>query len=92
LLQAHVDHDFNHSVSCAVTKGVVDVLEVIQIEQHHADLPVDPVCLHQRALELILEFRAIWKSGQRIFHGHTTNSRFRLYPVGDIRKCANRVT
>ena len=66
-----------------MAEGVVDVLEVVEIDEQHRDLP-RAAAPAQRVLELGLEQQAIGQAGQRIVMRHVLDLRFGLLLLGDI--------
>ena len=56
-------------VALAAAEGVVDRLEVIDVDQHHRDLPAHAAGTLERDRQAILEQRAVGKTRQRIVHG-----------------------
>ena len=60
--------DLQHLVADRVTQAVVDRLEMIEVDQQHADRPVAPDLLRQQRLGVLQEGAAVEQAGQRIDH------------------------
>ena len=57
-------HQLERTVACAVPVAVVDLLQVVDVDHHHGDLAVVPLCKSHLALDCALELAAVGQSGE----------------------------
>ena len=61
---------FQHLVASFVAVAVVDVLEIVQVDEHDHQTPVMPSCLSQAMFQPVVEQRAVvGKAGQLVMEG-----------------------
>ena len=72
-------------IAGGVTPGVVDQLEVVEVDEHHSDRAV-ALTLHtrQRLLETVSEKCAVGQAGQVIVHGAPTQLVLDAAHLGDV--------
>ena len=69
---------------------IVDFLEMVEIEQHHGDLPAAPARSRQGTGQPVPEQHAIRQAGQRIVQREMAHLLLRRLALGDIHRRADR--
>ena len=74
-----------HLVAGGVAERVVDVLEAVQVDEHHRGLLAVALARGQRLGEPVFQQAAVGQPGQRVVVGEVLRARLGLAPVGDLR-------
>ena len=82
---------FEQFVANAVSKGIVDVLEIVQIEEHQGQRLMAPVRQTDGKIASDMQQRPVRQAGQRIEMGQPLDTFFRFFSFGQIGKGANIV-
>ena len=80
-----------HRVAHRVTKGVVDVLEVVEVEKHHRHHVVVPAGAAQGGVDAVVEQAAVGQAGERVVVRHVLELRFGVLGGGDVGENAQVV-
>ena len=78
-------------IAGAVTKRVVDDLELIDIEEHHAELGAAPARAGQSVEQAVVEQGAIWQTGERVVKGLVGKIVFHALAFGDVLELSEEV-
>ena len=84
-----VRHRLQQPVARIVTQRVVDVLEVVEIEEHHRHRAAVALCQRERVLHAIAEQVAVGEQRQRIVEGELPQlllERFALADVAEVER------
>jgi len=73
-------------VAARVTQGVVDLLELIEVDKQQCRQLVGMMRNRQQTLDLVAEIEAVWQRRQLVVTRQMGNSGFGVAPLGDVFK------
>ena len=82
LLHQALRHFLEQRVAHAVAERVVDVLEAVEVDEHHRGLLPVAVAQGERLAEPVLQQPAVGKPGERIMGGQVLGAAFRILQLG----------
>ena len=69
-----VEKDFSqltqYKISRIVTMNIINILELVKITHHYADIAVSPLCSGYKTIQGGFQVMAVIETGQGIYHGH----------------------
>ena len=77
-------HGLERGVTGEMTEGIVDVLEIIDVDVEQAEFLGGALGPRDRLLQQVLELHSIGNPGQRVDAGQISNSLLRAPPLGDV--------
>jgi len=77
-------HFDQQRIAGLMTKAVINVLEVVEVEKQYGDALLMPLSVGQCALDAIAEQRAVREPGQRIVQGLMFEFGLELFASGDV--------
>ncbi|TLD46014.1 MAG: hypothetical protein FAZ92_01705 [Accumulibacter sp.] len=82
---------FEQSVAGDVTKGVVDDLEVVEVDEDYAHALVRALGARQGEMQAVVEQRPVGQSGQLVVRRQVLDALLRLAHLGDVAEHADIV-
>ena len=83
--------DLQQTISDVVAEGVVDQLEVVEIDERQAERPLVPVCQRQRLLQTVLEQVAVGETGELVVIRLMLELLLVAFDLGDVVLHADEV-
>lgn len=77
-------HALKHDIAYAVTEGVVDQLETIEVEEEHGDEASGALQATKRMAEPVHQDRAVGHAGERVRRRAALEQDVRLLTLGDV--------
>ena len=84
------DH-FQQSIAYVVTQGIVDILELVQIDKQNGKFRAGPLCCHNGLLYPVLHQQPVGQIGQRIKMRQMDDFGFGRLARGDIAHDADEL-
>ncbi len=73
-----------HAVADRMAEGIVDVLEVVEVDEHDGYRPPVALADRHRVLDAVAEQRAVPEQGQRVVQRHSLQLLFHALAVGHV--------